>query len=253
MKIVSHCYVLLKLIFLSSPGNYIFSKIFVCACILSLDDDFAEVVKIYKTLLNNDGFSGRLLLPDHRRFLMHLIGHHICALQFPKVNVTMAENDGATVHPVFSDFFNHSCGPNVALFPSDGSIVAVTIRPIQKNEELTIAYLPGIEYEDMGFKRRFHLERQFKFRCECKRCVRPSTPESLYTPSKPGLSRQFLGDCENDAHFHHKMQKMRKKLTMDCLKFLNENGHEQWNDYIELTISTYVRLLREKFYLNLHY
>lgn len=202
--------------------------------------------------MDNDDFSARIELPDHRRFLMHLIGHHMCALRFPKVNVVIGENDGTVVYPVFAYFFKHSCYPNVALVTSDRSVVAVTIRPIQKNEPLTISYLADSVYDDIKFARRLVLRKHFNLRCECERCEQKN-PEAFYVPSKQGLSQQFQDDCENESHFHHKMQKMRKKLTTECVKFLNGNGRDKWNDDIDLATSTYVRLLREKYYLNLQH
>lgn len=207
---------------------------------------------IYKTLMDNDEFSARIDLPDHRRFLMHLIGHHMCALRYPKLNVEISENDGTIVHSIFADFFKHSCNPNVVLVTSDRSIVAVTIRPIQKNEPLTVSYLPDSVFDDIGFARRLMLREKFKVLCKCERCEQKK-PGTVYIPSKQGLSQQFQKDCENDSHFHHKMQSMRKKLSMDCVKFLNRNGGDTWNDDIDLVTTTYVRLLREKFYLNLQY
>lgn len=202
--------------------------------------------------MNNDEFSARIELPYHRRFLMHLIGHHMCALRYPKTNVEIGENDGVVVYPVFSDFFKHSCYPNVVLVTSDRSVVAVTIRPIQKNEPLTISYLPDSVFDDIRFARRLVLREKFNVRCECERCGERN-PEMLYMSLKQGLSQQFEDDCGNESHFHHKMQKMRKKLTMECVKYLNGNGRDKWNDDTDLVTSTYVRLLREKYYLNLQH
>lgn len=217
------------------------------------DDDFTDVIgDIYKTLMDNDEFSARIDLPDHRRFLMHLIGHHMCALRHPKLNVEIGENDGTIVHSIYADFFKHSCYPNVTLVTSDRSVVAVTIRPIQKNEPLTVSYLPNSLVYDIAFARRLVLREKFKIQCKCERCEQKKS-ETVYNPSKQGLSQQFQDECENDSHFHHKMQKMRKKLTMECVKFLNRNGGDSWNDDVDLVTTTYARLLREKFYLNLQY
>lgn len=176
----------------------------------------------------------------------------MCALRFPKVNVEIGENDGTVVHPVFADFFKHSCYPNVVLVTSAKSVVAVTIRPIQKNEPLTISYLPNAAFDDIGFARRLVLREKFKIRCKCERCEQKK-PETVYIPSKQGISQQFQDDCEDDSHFHHKMQKMRKRLTGECVKFLSRNGSDKWNDDIDLVTTTYVRLLRDKFYLNLQF
>lgn len=203
--------------------------------------------------MNNYEFNGRMELPEHRLFLQHLIGHHMCALRFSKQNVEIGDNDGTVVYSGLQDFFPHSCFPNVVLLTSDQSVVAVTIRPIQKNEPLTISYLPDSVLDDIPFARRMLLREKFKLNCDCERCVPPNGEGPNYVQPKRGLSPQFYDDCGNDSHFHHKMQKMRKKLTAECVKYLNANGRDKWNDDIDLVTSTYVRLLREKYYLNLQH
>lgn len=216
--------------------------------IVSIADDefFESVCRIYQTLL-----AGSDLIVDwckldvgQRRFLMHLIGHHVCAVERTKVNVATAQNDGTSVLPVFSSFFEHSCNPNTVLVTSDQSAVAVTIRPIQKNQKLTVSLLRDDQLNLPDFMRRMYLHKQFNMLCKCERCSKLAALDS-----KIWLSEQFKMDIENDSHFEHKMQKMRKKLTQQCVKYLS--GQHGWCEDVSLAMSTYCRLLREKFYLNL--
>lgn len=201
-------------------------------------------------LMDNDSFSDSIELPDQLRFLMHLIGHHICALRYSNVNVAVGMNDGTSVYPMVGTFFRHSCKPNVALVTSDQSIVAVTVRPIESNEELTVSYLPDAALDSITFLRKIILHEQYNIRCKCERCA--SNIETS-RPSGYILSQQFKDDIENESHFHHKMQKLRKRLTQECVKYLNASGRAKWNEDMSLAMSTYVRLIRDKYYLNIHY
>lgn len=213
---------------------------------MTLDDHFmGELTSIYRMCVDNEEFNEKLDLPEHYRFLMHLIGHHMCALHYSNVCVGIGENDGTSVYPVFSGLFRHSCFPNVALVTSDQLVVAVTIRPVQENQELTVSYM---SYDALGtdtFIRRMILEEQFNIRCKCERCENRTTMVTL-----SGLNRKFIEETKNESNFQPKMQKIRKNLTQTCVKYLSANV--KWSDKIGLVMSTYYRLIREKYYLKLH-
>ena len=85
--------------------------------------------RIFEEFMDNDDLAE--LFDGHERFLMHLIGHHICALHYTTPNVCAGENDGTSVYSILGRFFSHSCYPNAMLVTSDRSTVAVTIRPIK--------------------------------------------------------------------------------------------------------------------------
>lgn len=221
---------------------------------VELDDDFVDdVTRIHKMLMDNDDFSEKFELPEQLRFLMHLIGHHMCALQYSDVKVAAGMNDGTSVYPIVGTFFRHSCVPNVALVTSDQSVIAVTIRPILSKEELTVSYLSDDALDNITFVRKMILREEYNFRCKCERCASGTGMFGSSRNTSSILPQQFKDDIENESHFHHKMQKMRRKLTNECLKYLDASGRLQRNEDISLAINTYVRLLREKYYLNIHY
>lgn len=216
---------------------------------MTLDDDFmGQLTRIYRMFVDNEDFSGKLDLPEHYRFLMHLIGHHMCALKYSNVFVGTGENDGTTVYPALGCFFRHSCFPNVALVTSDQSIIAVTIRPIQENQELTVSYLSDDLLDSVTFMRRGILQEHFNFRCKCERCKNRST---RVTCKQNGLGQQFIEEVQNESNFHPKMQKIRKKLTQTCVKYLS--GNAEWSDEVSIVMSTYYRLIREKYYLKIRH
>jgi SET domain-containing protein len=63
-----------------------------------------------------------------------------------------------------TNFFNHSCAPNVRLFYDDSKAKFITLRPIKKGEQLFIGY--NVEFwhqpvEDRRaalYKKRIHLQ-----------------------------------------------------------------------------------------------
>lgn len=213
-----------------------------------LDEEIKEKIsRIHQAFMNNENFRDKLNSTEYNRFLMHLIGHHICAIRYSNVCVETGVNDGTLVHPIVGRFFRHSCYPNVALVTSDRSIVAITIRPIQTEEELTVSYMSNDMLDSYNFMRRMFLADKYNFRCKCERCRR--IQNNNYTQFT--LDKQFMEEIEHQTNFQPKMQTMRKKLTETCLKYLSVA--DGWSDELYTVMSTYNRLIRDKYYLNIHH
>ncbi|KAK6134892.1 hypothetical protein DH2020_031376 [Rehmannia glutinosa] len=66
---------------------------------------------------------------------------------------------------------NHSCIPNAKAFKReedrDGQATIVALRPILKDEEITISYID----EDLPYEERQELLADYGFRCKCPRCT----------------------------------------------------------------------------------
>jgi SET and MYND domain-containing protein len=74
---------------------------------------------------------------------------------------------GVYLHPGAARF-NHSCDPNASYSFDKGKFYARAIRPIAKDEQITIPYI-DITYS-VG-TRRHELKDRYKFGCRCTRCL----------------------------------------------------------------------------------
>ncbi|KAI9257238.1 hypothetical protein BDA99DRAFT_584955 [Phascolomyces articulosus] len=73
--------------------------------------------------------------------------------------------------PVSALFFNHACNPNCAFVGlQNGRLTHRTIRPVQRDEELTVSYIDLYASRD---ERRQDLLGSKHFWCKCKRCTSP--------------------------------------------------------------------------------
>jgi hypothetical protein len=75
---------------------------------------------------------------------------------------------------------NHDCAPN-AVFHVNSTSLTHTVRatrPIQKNEEITIAYTNPL---DSQAKRQAYLSSSFGFKCSCSRCQRSDVDDAILT------------------------------------------------------------------------
>lgn len=185
--------------------------------------------------------------PTQRRFLMHLIGHHMYALHYSVPGVLIGENDGTTIYPIVGGFFRHSCNPNAVLVTSGRSTIAVTIQPVKEGDEITICYIPD-ELEYSKKNRQKSLRKQYKFECKCERCISPATMAPASTGS---LDAQFKNDIRKPRSFESMNLPKRNKLMKKCVKYLEKSDPENWSDEKCSVLLAYTRFLRTQFYLNL--
>jgi len=78
-----------------------------------------------------------------------------------------------------SSRFNHACAPNAQYFLSADMLTHYVhaVRPIKKNEELTISYAPPLRlYAD----RQQYFQSTFQFTCTCPRCSPESHPQHAH-------------------------------------------------------------------------
>lgn len=200
--------------------------------------------------MENDDFHELFEETTHDRFLMHLIGHHICAIRYGTVGASIGENDGTMIYPIVGRFFNHSCYPNAILVTSDRHSIAITIRPIEKGEKVTIAYLPD-ELNLPTRERRQHLLEQYRILCMCERCEITVVTSHDCCNGQHKMDEQSKSNIKNQCNLDPKKQPKRRKLTNQCVKYLNRNGRDEWCSNISMVLHAYMHLLRTKHYLNL--
>lgn len=182
----------------------------------------------------------------HRRFLMHLIGHHFQVhhhnLIAPKSTSKTNIPGYATVYSyvgVMSRYFNHSCYPHVLML-ADGmaNSVYVTVRPIKKGEEVFTATLPFIIALTRQ-KRQCKLWEYRQFRCNCKRCQGVFAPKKL----RNRLVKDDLMNAIAAVSDGHRIDKDTVQQQIGILnELLNKYGHIGWCDEIEDMLALYSML-----------
>lgn len=207
---------------------------------------FKNILRIHEAILEGEDFDELFEQLAHRRFLMHLIGHHMYALHYSVPGVLIGENDGTTIYPIVGGLFRHSCNPNAVLVTSGRSTIAVTIQPIKMGDEITISYMPE-ELEYSKKNRQKSLLKQYKFQCKCKRCTSPAT---MTQSREVSLDAKFKNDIRKPRNFELMNISKRNSLMNKCVKYLDKCDPETWNDKKCLVLLAYTRFLRTKYYLN---
>lgn len=180
----------------------------------------------------------------HRRFLMHIIGHHVqinIRQTFLFVKDTV-DNRGKEVHQtlysqvgLLLSYINHACSPNVTPLDHDGDTVYMAVRPIDRGQEVVIS-----NYS-------FHWNLSIKFReilCCCERCEQkfPSQFEVLTLANDPNF--QFISANFISSEFDPITRNTFDVLKDKCIKLLKRYGRMLWCEQFGIVLHIFTSLAK---------
>lgn len=179
---------------------------------------------------------------EKRRFLMHLILHHLLVIQTNGI----VSGDPWSVVSVFNvlSMLNHSCAPNLYHPRLGKQQYCVTIRPIRKGEQLFISYLSPNDRSTTE-QRHQKLKYSWGFECKCERC--DCTKQPIHDGPTINIVQQIQSDpfyqfiLENDGNSDEESE-----LFEYCLKFLNKYGNMQWSLQMCSITSIFMNLYIER-------
>lgn len=187
----------------------------------------------------------------HRRFLMHIVGHHV------QINIRQSYTATKSIEDsigkieqrklysqvgIMLGFFNHACSPNVLPVDRNGDTVYIVVRPIRAGEELFISYY-GFHWDidgENGF-------RDYEFKCHCERCEsrQPSAYDIQRLIHDPDF-RLFCYYCAKIEN-HQKETEMVNNLKKTCVRLLNAHGRMVWCIEICRVFCIYIQLLTDEY------
>lgn len=106
---------------------------------------------------------------DHHFFLEHFLAHNLAVIRANGFHTPLGTTKRALIYDSLS-FFNHSCEPNVLHFMQGNSMICVTGRYVQENEQLYISYLDESKEFMPTENRKVILETNWGINCGCRRC-----------------------------------------------------------------------------------
>lgn len=187
----------------------------------------------------------------HRRFLMHLVGHHVqinirqtyVATEDMKDENNKIENRKlyAQVGVMLGYFQNSctSCLPNVCAVDRNGDTVYVVIRPIQAGQQLFISNR-HFHWNDPSFYHTLELYRK------CKRCreeLQPSEAEILALSNDPDYD-QFVEAKKIIFKIDSIDRKQFDFLKKTCVKLLKKYGNTVGCIELKTVVNIYMSLLK---------
>lgn len=194
--------------------------------------------QIYTSLLAIPSINAVFDSSRKLRFLMHLVVHHMVVHKSNGFNdVVGSQFDIASVACVLS-LVNHSCAPNLFNFAVNNQEVCVTVRPIKKGEQLSIAYCAQGETTS---RRQAALKDKFGFTCNCEKCrpfVLGHSPSCGQMMAHPFVHAMRLRGATGIVARDERVQ-----LRRMCIEFLRKFGHLPWSYEIEMAVDTFKKLI----------
>lgn len=188
----------------------------------------------------------------HRRFLSHLILHHIEVMRRFGAKTFDGSNNGCVeITAPIASYIHHSCAPNAAKFLVGNSVIVVTMRPIKKGEQLLVSYCNLLENCE---RRKSELMQKFGIQCQCERCAPGFVP---LNPSQPAVSiiatiaEQFCID--NFVYLGGEDQEKRKQIDEHVTQVLQHFGRMPWSYTTNWAYLIYSMLLSHRFQKKLRY
>lgn len=187
----------------------------------------------------------------HRRFLMHLIGHHVqinIRQSYTATKVAVDENGQSELRKLYAQvglmlgLFNHSCSPNVLPVDRNADTVYIAIRPIRADEELLINYYAF--HWDLKCENGY---RDFQFKCCCERCEgRLPPPDQIQSlildPDYRFLFHASHGLCGERMNAH-----IFNILKKTCARLLNIHGRMIWCKELCRAIYFFIKLVSAEY------
>lgn len=205
---------------------------------------------LHRTLLNQPELAAFFKTKSHKRFLMHLIYHHILIIAHATQTIRYKSSDGKLViksHQlsITASYFNHSCVPNVCITHKNGFVTCVTIRPIRKNDQLFVTYIDNIDdIFSCKIDRQEELMTKYNFQCECELCSSNETismEQLQLDPDYKFIRLMFKTESlAKNLYNHQQIELMKEK----CVSFLTKNEWWTWSIEIVYIAKVFCYLIR---------
>lgn len=194
-----------------------------------------DACQLYDCLLLRKSIKRLFNTELKKRFLMHLVLHHGCAIS---QNHFLTEDRMCAF--ILSSYFNHSCAPNLMTYSIANQRIFITTRPIKAGEQMYVSYLLDLFSSDHERKQLFD---NFGFECNCERCE-PDEEEQT-------LASNYLQADSDYQHFIRESQQLvsrcvhsetNKKLEILKERYiiaLNRFGDVHWCDELAKVIENF--------------
>ncbi|XP_055306392.1 SET and MYND domain-containing protein 4-like [Sitodiplosis mosellana] len=189
-----------------------------------------EAHKVYKIMMDLPKVSGLFDSARKKRFLMHLVMHHILVYNSNAFKL----GDSQYVATV-SSLMNHSCAPNIISCALKNYVIGMTGRPIRKGEQLFNNYSLELCGKPSN-ERKAELKSRWGFDCKCERCEPTRAPiDRKMTTSDPCYKYVVKNQQIVDVRNQTESAIIKKK----CIEFLNKYGRSAWSPEIELVFNVF--------------
>ncbi|XP_031637128.1 uncharacterized protein LOC116349714 [Contarinia nasturtii] len=220
-----------------------------------IDDKKAAFVN-YCALMGHPVVNRYFHTVKHRRFLIHLIFHHISSLRLSALNSIVSGLESLEEIDytfILSRHFSHSCAPHVRLNLIEGHIAMTSVRPIRKGQTVHIAYNETSLLKDVQ-TRQEELKDDLGRKCDCERCKFEEVNErgnvnAFEEDFGITTNMDFLyivNDVYNKQQQNTNDKHVDDKIVKRAQRLLDQYGYQEWNSFLEIVFFYYYSALGKK-------
>lgn len=196
----------------------------------------SKIYFIYHLLMGQRDVAAFFHSEVHKRFLQHLIGHHLIVIKYSIQRVTCEtgrediltgnkqEIDYEWRMSIPASYFNHSCAPNAYILSQKGYTVCLVVRPIRKNEQICVTYDASLLSQEKT-KRQQILQTKFNFQCKCQRCQSPQLESSSLK------SNDYIARDLDFQYFCNEIKNATINLDLHLVDSLRSKSFEMLKKY----------------------
>lgn len=216
------------------------------------------IAKLHNVVLKHPIIGRKFQTTKSRRFLAHLLAHHICVINAftTKIGSVDSEHGSLEIVAPITSYLRHSCTPNVSKFLLGDSVVVVAMRPIEPGEQLFVSYCDIL----MAKKdRQSILQTEYGFQCKCERCSSAVDFELNWQSIVDRQFYTFQSDTidnfvkENFDSIAGDDQLKRKQLNEHLTDILQRFGRMPWSYTVTWAYVVFSLLLSQRFQKKLQY
>lgn len=214
-----------------------FLQLFIFSSPQKIPKYLKDAYRMYVVLMLLESVEKQFDTSEKKRFLMHLVLHHVCVMAS---NAYKTKGNKSCVSIVQS-YLNHACAANL-LSTDDGKYaICTTVRPVKAGQQLFVTYFGELFCtEPVDFCRKYLLE-TYGFQCTCERCKpNPSLMKPLNLASDPAFKcvAKEMRMLPSYEHGKKKLIALQKK----CVDLLNRIGDKHWCDQLGFIMQSYGNL-----------
>ncbi|XP_031631856.1 uncharacterized protein LOC116346090 [Contarinia nasturtii] len=209
------------------------------------------ISNIYNLLIEIPKIKAMFQSMKHRRFLMHLIGHHALIVKNNNCHSVMTTFSPQyhlyKLSGITANYFKSSCLPNVFVGDCGGNLVGSTIRPVKKGEHLLTAPIPNLMKPKSERQHILWIVKQIT--CKCVRCEgHTASPEQCLEIS---LDPSVYSIRSEYPRLNFRNVEEVQAFVKKCGEVLTKYGHIMWCHELGMVLTMYMSILsRQSFFLS---
>lgn len=192
-----------------------------------------DISTLYRSVIELPKIASLFKTKKKQRFLMHLVAHHY----FVTINNSIG-NDSSTTMTNIHSLLNHSCAPNVLNYPAGNQRFSITIRSVQKGQQLFMNYLHAIDEKPMNI-RQLELKSKWNFSCKCEYCDSDDRP--------PNIKHMITDPCTRFILINYAIEENYPIVLETVLKLLKKQKNHIWTMEMQIIAGILSRIYKQMF------